>query len=103
MIFSVAKAHEHQRSGAVDDSRIAKLGAQFGEQFVCVVKVGSMGEDKNYLSARIVDVETAKVTKSSKPFTFTIDDLSDVCEDVIAQLFGSTMSRTFGKPKAITN
>jgi hypothetical protein len=97
---ALASEQEYQRTGAVDDSKISKLGKQFGVALVCVVKVGSLNDDK-YLSARVIDVETATVTKSSKPFTFSPDDLSDVCEDVTKQLFGSTMARTFGKPKAI--
>ncbi|KAA6303490.1 MAG: hypothetical protein EZS26_000041 [Candidatus Ordinivivax streblomastigis] len=99
---ALANEHEYQRTGAVDDNQISKLGKQFGVALVCVVKVGSLDEDK-YLSARLIDVETATVTKSSKPFPFSMADLSEVCEDVTKQLFGSTMARTFGKPKAVGN
>ncbi|GHT03850.1 hypothetical protein AGMMS49525_09560 [Bacteroidia bacterium] len=99
---ALANEQEYQRTGAVDDNQISKLGKQFGVALVCVVKVGTLKEDY-YLSARVIDVETATVTKSSKPFPFSMDDLSDVCEDVTKQMFGSTMARTFGKPKAINN
>ncbi|GHT44471.1 hypothetical protein AGMMS49965_20190 [Bacteroidia bacterium] len=101
-LTALADEQEYQRTGAVDDDQISKLGKQFGVPLVCVVKVGSLNDDK-YLSARLVDVETATVIKSSKPFPFTMESVSDVCEDVTKQLFGSTMARTFGKPKAVGN
>jgi hypothetical protein len=92
--------HEYQRTGSVDDKQIAKLGKQFGVSLVCVVKVSDMDKAK-YLSARLIDVETATVLKSAKPVTFITENLPDACEDVTKQLFGSVMARTFGKPKRV--
>jgi hypothetical protein len=77
--------HEHQRSGHVDDAQIAKLGKQFGTKLVCVVKIGKVG-DKQFVQARLIDVETATVRNSTKPFTFSLDDLGDVCVSVATQL-----------------
>jgi uncharacterized protein (TIGR02145 family) len=49
-----------QRSGAVDDAQISQLGKQSGVSFVCVVDVTpAFGEFQ--LSARLIDVETARV------------------------------------------
>jgi hypothetical protein len=92
--------HEYQRTGSVDDEQISKLGRQFGVSLVCVVKVSSMNT-AYYLSARLIDVETATVAKSAKPVTFTVDSLPEACEEVTKQLFGSALSRTFGKPKKV--
>jgi hypothetical protein len=92
--------HEYQRTGSVDDEQISKLGRQFGVSLVCVVKVSAMNKEY-YLSARLIDVETATVTKSAKPVTFIAENLSEACEDVTKQLFGSTMARSFGKPKRV--
>jgi hypothetical protein len=92
--------HEYQRTGSVDDEQISKLGKQFGVSLVCVVKLGSM-DKAYYLSARVIDVETATVVKSAKPLTFIVDNLSDACEEITKQLFGSAMARTFGRPKKV--
>ncbi|MDR3328317.1 MAG: hypothetical protein LBT04_09470 [Prevotellaceae bacterium] len=85
------KEHEHQRSGNVDDEQIAKLGKQFGTKLVCVVKIGKIA-DKQFVQARLLDVETAAVRNSTKPFTFTLDDLEDVCVSVATQLLIQTKS-----------
>jgi hypothetical protein len=77
--------HDHQRSGNVDDAQIAKLGKQFGTKLVCVVKIGKIA-DKQFVQARLLDVETAAVRNSTKPFTFTLDDLEAVCVSVATQL-----------------
>jgi hypothetical protein len=53
-----------QRSGAVDDAQISRLGRQSGVDFVCVVDIEpAFGE--YHLSARVIDVETARVTAMS--------------------------------------
>jgi hypothetical protein len=96
----LSNEQEYQRTGSVDDEQISKLGKQFGVSLVCVVKVGSM-DSGYYLSARLIDVETATVVKSAKPQTFTVDSLPDACEEITKQLFGSAMARTFGKPKKV--
>jgi curli biogenesis system outer membrane secretion channel CsgG len=92
---------EYQRTGSVNDEQISKLGRQFGVSLVCIVKVGNVSAEEYYLSARLIDVETATVIKSAKPLTFTVDNLSDACENITKQLFGSDMARTFGKPKKV--
>jgi hypothetical protein len=92
--------HEYQRTGSVDDEQISKLGRQFGVSLVCVVKVSAMNKEY-YLSARLIDVETATVIKSAKPITFITENLSEACEEVTKQLFGNAMARSFGKPKKV--
>jgi hypothetical protein len=98
----LSNEQEYQRTGNVDDNQISKLGRQFGVQLVCVAKVSGL-EGGKYLSARVIDVETGTVTKSAKPVSFTMEKLSETCEDITRQLFGSAMARTFGKPKPIGN
>jgi hypothetical protein len=57
----VDREQTKQRSGAIDDAQISQLGKQSGVNFVCVVDVTpAFGEYQ--LSARLIDVETARVT-----------------------------------------
>jgi hypothetical protein len=49
-----------QRSGAVDDREIRRLGMQAGVQFVCVADI-TRALGTYQISARIIDVETARV------------------------------------------
>lgn len=54
------KEQSYQRSGAVNDSQIARLGVQFGVNYVCVAKMADAFDEK-YITARLIDVETAEV------------------------------------------
>jgi len=82
------KEQSYQRTGAVDDDQISKLGKQFGVQLVCVAKIGKMG-DKQFVSARLVDVETGTVKNSTKPVIFTMDDVDKSCAAVAISLISS--------------
>lgn len=76
---------EFQHSGMVDDEQIAKLGKQFGTKLVCVVKIGKLG-DKQFVQARLLDVETATVLNSTKPYIYSLEDLENICNSVAIQL-----------------
>jgi hypothetical protein len=71
----------YQRTGNVQDDQISQLGRQFGVQLVCVAKVGKVG-DKQFVSARLIDVETVTVKSSTKPVLFTIANIDKSCETV---------------------
>ena len=79
------KEQGYQRTGNVDDDQISRLGKQFGVQLVCVAKIGKMG-DKQFVSARLIDVETATVKSSTKPVIFTMDDVDKSCAAVAISL-----------------
>jgi hypothetical protein len=81
----LTKEQSYQKSGAVDDNQISALGKQFGVSLVCVAKVGKMGE-KQFVSARMIDVETATVKSSTKPVIFTLDDVDKSCAAVAVSL-----------------
>ena len=84
------KEQSFQRTGAVDDSQISQLGKNMGVQFVCVAKVGRIGEQL-YVSARLVDVESAAMRATARPVRFDPDNLDEIdkaCIDVVNSLFG---------------
>ena len=57
------KEHAYERSGTVNDNQIARLGVQFGVNYVCVADmIEAFGEQ--YISARLIDVETAEVVNT---------------------------------------
>ena len=57
------KEHNYEQSGAVDDKEIARLGIQFGVNYVCVTKISDAFGEK-YIAARLIDVETAEIINS---------------------------------------
>jgi hypothetical protein len=84
------KEQTFQRTGAVDDSQISRLGKNMGVQLVCVVKIGKSGEQL-FISARLIDVETATLKSSARPVRFDADDwdgIEKACENITASMFG---------------
>lgn len=59
-LTAIAKEQSYQQSGAVDDKEISRIGKQFGAQFVCVATIDE-AFNLPYISARLIDVETAEV------------------------------------------
>jgi hypothetical protein len=84
----LSKEQGYQQSGAVDDDQISRLGKQFGVQLVCIAKIANMG-NKQFVSARLIDVETATVKNSTKPFTFAGSEIETICVNVVTQLFSN--------------
>ena len=86
----INKEQQYQRTGVVEDELIARLGKQFGARFVCMVKIGKSA-GQLFISARLIDVETAVVTASTMPVVLNSMGLNDVgasCQKVVASMFG---------------
>jgi hypothetical protein len=86
---------EYQRSGAVNETEIAKLGAQLGVQMVCAVKIGLM-DGQPFISAKLIDVETSGIKGSARPTRFTAGDFEgfeQACETITASMFGERSVR----------
>ncbi|MBO5960709.1 MAG: hypothetical protein J6P99_02550, partial [Paludibacteraceae bacterium] len=60
----LVKEQSYQRTGAVDDSELSRLGKQFGVDYVCVATPFNVWGEK-YISARMIDVERAEVIATS--------------------------------------
>ncbi|HIW86798.1 MAG TPA: CsgG/HfaB family protein [Candidatus Onthomorpha intestinigallinarum] len=89
-LSEINKEQSFQRTGAVDDSQISRLGKNMGVQYVCVVKVARVGEQL-FMSARLIDVETAEVKSTARPVSFNPDNLQDMessCDNLVASMFG---------------
>lgn len=62
-LAELGKEQNYQRSGAVSDNDIARLGDQFGVQYVCVADMSDVFGEK-YISARLINVETAEIVNT---------------------------------------
>lgn len=63
-LAELGKEQNYQRTGAVDDNELSRLGKQFGVQLVCVADVSDVFGEK-YVSTRLIDVESAEVINTS--------------------------------------
>ena len=89
-LAELSKEQNYQRTGAVDDSELSRLGKQFGVQYICVAAV-SEAFDEKYLSARLIDVETAQVerTASSSGAIQSLESLIAAANAVSTELLAS--------------
>jgi hypothetical protein len=90
----ISKEQGYQRSGAVSEDRIAKLGKQLGVQLVCAVRIG-VTDGQYFISAKLINVETASIEGSSRPQWFSAGDFTGfekACENITASLFGERVS-----------
>jgi len=53
--------HEFQRTGLVSDEEIKKIGQMTGVQYILVAETGKMDEENMFITAKILNVETARV------------------------------------------
>lgn len=101
-LTQLKKEQKYQRSGAVDDSELSRLGKQFGVQYICVASVlGAF--DEMYLSARLIDVESAQVerTASSSRTIMSLPDVVDAANSISDDLLSSLGSSRFFNLKKV--
>lgn len=86
------KEHDYQRTGTVDDHQIAKLGKQFGVKIIVVADVISV-LGACFISARMIDVETALImsTAEGEKELNTISDLVALSEYIAEKLVKSSV------------
>jgi len=86
------KEQSYQRTGAVGDNEIARLGEQFGVQLVCVADVSDVFGEK-YVSARLIDVESAEVvnTANTSSQMHSMTELLSVTDKITKELTSKTV------------
>lgn len=83
------KEHDYGMSGAVRDSQIARLGQQFGVQYVLVADISEVFESM-FISARMIDVETARIINSTEASggVSNLEDLSKLAGNIVLEILG---------------
>lgn len=75
-LAKLGKEQNYQRTGAVDDNELSRLGKQFGVQLVCVADISDVFGEK-YVSSRLIDVESAEVVNTSNA-TSKLDNMQEL-------------------------
>ena len=75
-LAELSKEQNYQRTGAVDDNELSRLGKQFGVQLVCVADISEVFGQK-YVSARLINVESAEVVNTSNTNS-TLDKMEEL-------------------------
>lgn len=86
-LVELVKEQDYQMSGAVSDSQIARLGQQFGVRFVLVADISEIFESM-FISARLIDVQTAQIVKSTENSGSVGDmtSLQKLAEDIVWEI-----------------
>ena len=85
------KELKYQQTGHVSDAELSQLGKQFGVQLICIADISDVFGEK-YVSARLIDVESAEVINSSNTSGSlnSLNDLIKVSEKIAKDLSGKT-------------
>lgn len=101
-LAELGKEQNYQRTGAVDDNELSRLGKQFGVQLVCVADVSDVFGEK-YVSARLIDVESAEVVNTSNANSKldSMNELLKVAENIAKELTSKTVHEKAAEAAAI--
>lgn len=85
----LSKEQDYQISGAVSDNQIARLGQQFGVQYVLIADVSEL-LGSLFISARMVDVQTAQISRAvdNSENIDSIESLSNFAEGIALNIIG---------------
>lgn len=91
-LAELGKEQNYQRTGAVDDNELSRLGKQFGVQLVCVADISEVFGEK-YISCRLIDVESAEVanTSSANSKLDSMQELLAVTDKLAKELTAQTV------------
>ncbi len=88
-LSSIMQEHDFQRTGLVSDSQIKKLGEMTGAEYILIVEVARIDNQTLFLTANILDVETAKIEKSANAQSGILhSEIKDVSVLLAKELLG---------------
>ena len=91
----LSREQSYQRTGQVDESKIAELGKQEGVNFVLSVDMTDFGNNNIYVAWKLIDVETAIVQDGDsemKTIANMVVDLKSFSEALTKRITGGGMS-----------
>lgn len=95
-LAELSKEISYQQSGAVNDQEIARLGQGFGVQYVCVAEMSDVFGEK-YISARLIDVETAEIVNTHY-VSGAMNNMND-CLNMAIEIANNLTKGTFTEQK----
>lgn len=89
-IGALMEEHTFQRTGLVDDRTIRKLGEMTGCNLVLIAEVASIDRDNYYVSAKIVEIETARTKQiESALMGASASSIQKGCDELVCKLLGA--------------
>lgn len=87
----LAQVAQEQGNYEIDDAALYNLGRKFGASNVCVAGITKFG-DEYYIVARLLDIKTSKVWRTSRKYSrlASLKELVETSESLADELFGNT-------------
>ena len=87
----MAQVSQERGNYEIDDAKLYDLGKKFGASNVCVADVTKFG-DEYYIVARLLDIKTSKVWRTSRKYSklSSLKELVETSESLAEGLFGQT-------------
>lgn len=87
----MAQVSQERGNYEIDDAQLYDLGKKFGASNVCVADITKFG-DEYYIVARLLDIKTSKVWRTSRKYSklASLKDLVETSESLAEGLFGQT-------------
>lgn len=86
-ISSIMSEQDFQRTGLVSDADIKKLGEMTGAEYILIAEVAYLNSSNIFLSAKILNVETARIERTASIQTeSTVDELYENCRLLAGKL-----------------
>lgn len=93
-ISSIMNEHEFQRTGLVSETDIKRLGEMTGASYILIAEVAPISSEMLFLTAKILDVETAKIEKTANLQSGTSStELQEASISLAKDLFGWVSSK----------
>ena len=94
---SIVGEQTFQRTGMVSDEQIKQLGEMTGASYILVAEVAKVDDSHIFITAKILDVETARLEMTANVQTQTDPkDIEDGCRRLSAMLLGTEMPASSG-------
>ena len=95
-IDAIMSEHNFQRTGLVEEEQIKKLGEMTGAEYVLVAEVVIAGKNKLFVTAKLLDVETAR-TIIIDNMEINIDHMQKGCDALAKKMFPSRENVSYEK------
>ena len=103
-VGAILGEHEFQRTGLVSDSQIKRLGEMTGADYILVAEVAYLNDSYIFLSAKILNVETARVEQTADLQTqATVEALDQNCKILAGKLLNVNTETGAVKGELIIN
>lgn len=89
-IASIMDEQQFQRTGLVSDDEIKRFGEMTGASYILVAEMAQIDEDNFFITAKILDVETAKLEKMEYAHSGSdVTQLRKACQNLAEALLGT--------------